>query len=100
MLHVMTLRFQPGLSADQRNGALARRAKWTYPSGTTPVAEFWPASDDLAVVSAFEADSYGPIMEIVLAWGDVFQIQCYPAVTAEEGLRIGPEALRRAMAPA
>lgn len=100
MLYVMTMRWQQGLSREARNGALARRASWKYPPGTKEVGEYWLSSEDVAVVSVFEADSFAPMMEIDLAWGDVFQIECHPAVTADEGLRIGPEIMQRLMATA
>ena len=35
------------------------------------------------------------MMEIVFEWDDVFEIDIYPAVSAEEGLRIGPEVFAR-----
>ena len=35
------------------------------------------------------------IMEIVFEWNDVFDIGVYPAVSAEEGLRIGSEVFPR-----
>jgi hypothetical protein len=35
------------------------------------------------------------MMEIVFEWDDVFEIDIHPAVSAEEGLRIGPEVFAR-----
>jgi Domain of unknown function (DUF3303) len=35
------------------------------------------------------ADSFEKIMEIVFEWNDIFDIDVYPAVSADEGLRIG-----------
>lgn len=34
-------------------------------------------------------------MELVLQWNDVFDISVHPAVSAEEGLKVGAEALGR-----
>lgn len=95
MLYVMTGQWQPGLTREQRDGALIRRAQWTYPGGARVVGEYWPASETLAIVSVFEADDFAPLMEISLTWGDVFQIEVTPAITAEDGLRVGPEAMTR-----
>jgi hypothetical protein len=95
MLFVMTLKWQEGLTREQGDEALARRAQWEPPAGAKIIGEYWPASSDLAVVVVFEADSMEPIFEIGLTWGDVFKIDVWPAVTAEEGLKIGPELLSR-----
>ena len=93
MLFVMTLKWQPGLTRDQRDGALMRRSQWQYPEGVKLRGEYWPSSESVAVVSVFEADDHGALMEIGLTWGDMFQLGVSPAVTAEDGLRLGPEAM-------
>ena len=95
MLFVMTLKWQPGLSRDQRDGALGRRAQWDYPRGVKLVGEYWPSSESVAVVSIFETDDHSALMEIGFTWGDMFQIEITPAVSAEEGLRVGPEVMSR-----
>lgn len=95
MLYVMTNSWQPGLSREERDEALMRRAGWDYPGGVQVIGEWWPASNDVAVVAVFEADSFEPIMEIGFTWGDKFLIDVKPAVSAEEGLRIGPGVLER-----
>lgn len=95
MLYVMTLDWQPGLSREQRDGALARRAGWTYPPGMTVEGEYWVGAENPAVVVVFHADSFTPMMEVGLAWGDVFQVTTYPAVTAADGLTAGAEAMGR-----
>jgi len=41
------------------------------------------------------AESIEKIMELVYEWNDVFDIDVYPAVSADEGLRIGPEVFAR-----
>jgi Domain of unknown function (DUF3303) len=95
MLFVMTLKWQPGLAREQRDGALQRRSQWNYPDGVNLIGEFWPSSENLAVVSAFETNDPAALMEIGFTWGDVFQIEVTPAVTAKDGLRLGPEAMGR-----
>jgi hypothetical protein len=95
VLYVMTFEWQPGLTREQRDGALARRAQWEYPAGFSAEGEFWLGAESPAVVVVFQAESFAPIMEVALAWGDVFQISTYPAVTAADGLAMGATALER-----
>jgi hypothetical protein len=95
MEYVGLLRFRPQVSAEERDRALMRRAAWTYPEGIRPIAEYWPSSDQVQVVSVFAADSFAPVMELQYEWSDVFDISISPAVSAEEGLRIGPEVFGR-----
>jgi hypothetical protein len=95
MHYVMLLRWKQGLTREQRDGALMHRAGWKYPSGVEVVAEYWPAAEDPAVVSIFRADDFSALMEITLTWGDIFDITTLPAVSAEDGLKIGPEAMGR-----
>jgi hypothetical protein len=41
------------------------------------------------------ADSFDKVLELLFEWNDVFDIDIHPAVSAEEGLRIGPEVFGR-----
>lgn len=95
MLYVAILNWKPGLSREQQHGALARKAQWQYPAGIRVVGEFWPATHAPAVIAVFEADDFAPIMEVILTWQDVFDMQFFPATTPEEGLRLGSEVLQR-----
>ena len=95
MLFVMTLKWQPGLTREQLDGALLRRAQWQYPQGVQLHGEYWPASEDMTVLSVFETEDQAALLEIALTWGDVFQIEVSPALTAEDGLRLGPEVMAR-----
>jgi hypothetical protein len=72
-----------------------RRAAWQYPEGIKPIAEYWPMAGDQQVVTIFTADSIAPIMDVEFEWNDVFDVTVYPAVSAEEGLRIGPDMFGR-----
>ena len=45
------------------------------------------------MVSIFSATEFAPVMEFVLEWNDAFDINVHPAVSAEEGLKIGAAAL-------
>ena len=95
MEYVMLLRWKQGLTREQRDGAPMHRAGWNYPSGVKTFAEYWPAAEDPAVVSIFQTDDYAALMEISLTWGDSFDMTVIPAVSAEDGLKIGPDVLSR-----
>jgi hypothetical protein len=95
MDYVALLRFRPSISSAERDAALVRRATWQYPAGVTVVAEYWPVSGDVQVVSIFSTDDFAPIFEFELEWSDVFDIDVSPAVSAEDGLRIGADVFGR-----
>ncbi len=97
MLYVSFMSWKSGLTQEQQQAALARRADYQFPAGYRRVTEYWPAGPT-AVVGVFEADSYAPIMQIVMDWQDVFDFAIYPATTAEEGLKIGAQILQQAAA--
>src|SRR5215211_269224 len=92
---VALLKIRSSASAAEANAALGRRAAWKYPEGIQVIAEYWPLSSAVQVVSILSADSIEKIMEVVFEWSDVFDIDVYPAATAEEGLRIGSEVFAR-----
>jgi hypothetical protein len=93
--YVARLTFRPAASAQEVDAALARRASWNFPAGVQVIAEYWPLSADLSVVAIFSADDIGSIWELQAEWSDVFDIDIAPAVSAEEGLRIGPDVFGR-----
>lgn len=93
MLFVMILKWRSGLSKEQRDQALVRRAQWNYPESVKLIAEYWPSSDDASVLSIFETTEQGAMLEIGLTWGDMFEIRVSPAITAEEGLTLGAQLL-------
>ncbi len=95
MLYVMLADWKPGLSREQQEGALARRAGWQYPAGAKVVGEFWPATHSPCVISVVDTDDYSVLMEMTFAWQDVFEIHFYPATTPEDGLRMGHAIMQR-----
>ena len=95
MLFATLLSWKPGLNREQMDGAFMRRSQWKYPAGLKALGEYWTASPSPGVIFIFEASDYGPILEIGMTWGDIFDITTLPGVTVEEGLRIGPEILQR-----
>jgi hypothetical protein len=92
---VAILRSRESVPTTQRDSALARRASYKYPDGVTPIAEYWLASAENSIVVIFSADTFAPIQELQFEWTDVFDVTVFPAVSAEEGLRIGPEVFAR-----
>lgn len=95
MDYVALLKFRSSVPAAERDGALMRRASWEYPKGVRMIAEYWPMSSAVQVVTIFTADSFEQVLELELEWSDVFDIDIHPAVAAEEGLRIGGEVVGR-----
>lgn len=92
---VTLLKFRSTLSAAEADAALGRRAAWKYPEGIEVKAEYWPLSSAVQVVAIVGAESIEKIMEFVYEWTDVFEIDVYPAVSADEGLKIGPTVFAR-----
>jgi hypothetical protein len=95
MEYVAFLRFRPSVSAAERDAALQRRASWQYPDGIKVIAEYWPISADIQVVTVFSTDDFAGVMELNFEWSDVFDISVHPAVSAEQGLQTGAEVFGR-----
>jgi hypothetical protein len=95
MEFVALLKFRPSVPAAERDAALMRRASWQYPDGLKVIAEYWPLSGEYQVVTVFSAETIAPIMEVEFEWDDVFDMTVTPAISADEGLRIGPEVFGR-----
>ena len=90
MLFVALLKTRPGSTFQE--GA-TRRLAWEYPKGVNVLAEYWLETDSPRVVAIMEADSMAPFGELRMHWGDLFGIEVFPAVTAEQGM----DMLRQAM---
>jgi hypothetical protein len=95
MEYVALLSFRQSVPAADRDAALVRRAAWTYPQGIRLIAEYWPMSSSVQVVTIFAADDFAPVMEVMLQWTDVFDIDVSPAISADEGLKVGAEVFGR-----
>ena len=48
---VALLKFRSSLTAAERDAALARRATWKYPEDIRVIAEYWPLSSAVQVVT-------------------------------------------------
>jgi hypothetical protein len=95
MDYVGRLTFRSSVGAAERDAALMRRATWNYPSGIQMVAEYWPMAADIQVVTIFSADDIAAVWELVAEWEDVFDIDVSPAISAEDGLKLGPDVYGR-----
>ena len=91
MLFVTLLKTKAG-STFQEGGA--RRLQWSYPEGVNVLGEYWLETDSPRVISIMEANGMEPFGQLRMQWGDLFEIEVYPAVTAEQGMAM----LRQAMA--
>jgi hypothetical protein len=45
------------------------------------------------VITIMEADSMAPFGQMRMDWGDMFEIEVFPAVTGEEGMEIVRQAM-------
>ena len=95
MDYVALLRFRSATTAAERDAALVRRAGWQYPASVRLIAEYWPMAADVQVVSIVNTDDAGTMLEFVLEWSDVFDIDIHPALSAEDGLRVGADVFGR-----
>src|SRR5271165_216106 len=78
MDYVALLRFRSATTAAERDAALVRRAGWQYPASVRLIAEYWPMAADVQVVSIVNTDDAGTMLEFVLEWSDVFDIDIHP----------------------
>jgi len=92
VLFVTILNPRPDLTAEQRQEGLRRRLEWTPPQGIKMIGEYWLQEAPARVVGISEADSPAALFLVTQAWGDLFDIEIIPALTAEEGLRLAQQA--------
>ncbi len=85
-----------GLSHEKMMECIARRTEYTYPEGSAPIAEYWPAGvgrDTPAVVAIFEAEDFAPFMQLEMMWSEYFDMKFFPIVSADEGVKFLKEAM-------
>ena len=90
MLFVALLTVRPGATLQER---VARRLQWQYPEGINVVGEYWLETESPRLIVIMEVQSTAPFGQIRMDWGDMFEIEVFPAVTGEEGM----EMVRQAM---
>ena len=90
MLFVALLGTKPGNTFQE---GVARRLQWEYPEGMNVLAEYWLETESPRVIAVVEAESIEPFGQIRMDWGDTFEIEIFPAVTAEQGLQMARQAM-------
>jgi hypothetical protein len=90
MLFVTLLSTRPGNTVQE---GVARRLQWEYPEGANVLAEYWLETEAPRVVAVVEADSMEPFGQIRMDWSDMFEIEVFPVVTAEQGLQMARQAM-------
>ena len=87
MLFVCFYTLKPGLTRQQVDEVYRRRASWKFPHGVEVVGEYWLHNPPHWVL-ILEAGDVGALTIINYFWQDVFDIQTFPAVTADQGLAL------------
>lgn len=90
MLFVALLSSRPGFTFQE---GVAKRLQWEYPEGANVLAEYWLETESPRVIAVMEAESMEPFGQIRMDWGEMFEIEVFPVVTAEQGM----EMVRKAM---
>jgi hypothetical protein len=90
MLFVTLLSTRPGNTFQE---GVARRLQWEYPEGANVLAEYWLETEAPRVIAVVEAENMEPFGQIRMDWGDMFEIEVFPVVTAEQGLEMARQAM-------
>ncbi len=72
---------------------VARRMQWDYPEGANVLAEFWLETEAPRVVAVMEAENMDVFGQIRMDWGDMFEIEVFPALTGEQGMELARQAM-------
>src|SRR5919112_6619848 len=81
---------RPGFTFQE---GVAKRLQWEYPEGANVVAEYWLETEAPRVVAVVEAESMEPFGQIRMDWNEMFEIEVFPVVTAEQGLEMARQAM-------
>jgi hypothetical protein len=95
--------WKPDLSHEKVLECLGRRLTYKEPEGADMLFEYWPSGlgdNTPAVVAGYEMSDFAPIMELELFWGEYFDITMLPAVSAEDGIKLGADAMQHIAAMA
>jgi hypothetical protein len=72
---------------------VARRMQWDYPEGVRVLGEYWLETETPRVISIMEAQSMDVFGQIRMYWGDMFEIEVFPAMTGEQGMEMARQAM-------
>ena len=90
MLFVTLLSTRPGFTFQE---GVAKRLQWEYPDGANVLAEYWLETEAPRVIAVVEAESMEPFGQIRMAWNEMFEIEVFPVVTAEQGMEMARQAM-------
>lgn len=90
MLFVTLLSTRPGFTFQE---GVAKRLQWEYPEGAKVLAEYWLETEAPRVIAVVEAESMEPFGQIRMDWNEMFEIETYPVVTAEQGMEMARQAM-------
>lgn len=95
--------WKPGISHEKVMECLGRRFDYKEPEGANMLFEYWPSGvgdKSPAVVAGYEMTDLGPMLEIELYWGEYFDIMMLPAISADDGIKMGADILQHIAAMA
>jgi len=95
--------WKPGLPHEKVMECLGRRMKYEEPEGANMLFEYWPSGvgdKTPAVVAGYDMADLGPMLEIELVWGEYFDIMMLPAISADDGIKMGADVIQHIAAMA
>lgn len=95
--------WKPGITHEKVLECLAKRFQYEEPEGANMLFEYWPGGvgdRTPAVVAGYEMTDLGPMMAIQLFWGEYFDISMLPAISAEDGIKMGADIIQHMAATA
>jgi hypothetical protein len=72
---------------------VSRRLQWEYPEGVRVLGEYWLETEAPRVIAVMEAESMDAFGQIRMDWGDMFEIDVFPAMTGEQGMEMARQAM-------
>ncbi len=96
MLFVVLLTTRVGNTFQE---GVARRLQWDYPEGMRVLSEYWLETENPRVIAIVEAQSMEAFGQIRMDWGDMFEIEVFPAVTGEQGMEMARQAMSEQAVP-
>jgi uncharacterized protein with GYD domain len=76
-----------GVDQEDLAESMGRRAEFEFPKGMKVIAEYWTPQGSPAVINILEADDASALMVNSVAWMDVLDVEIFPVVEWEEGLK-------------
>jgi hypothetical protein len=95
--------WKTGITHEKILECLGKRFSYEEPEGANLLFEYWPSGvgdRTPAVVAGYEMTDFAPMMEIELVWGEYFDITMLPAVSAEDGIKMGGDVIQHIAAMA